>query len=104
MSHQYFPPRTEGSCTFMIFNPIVAYHPSSMLKSKAKPYKSSEGHPNMIEVNTLKTQRMINCQLFSEAYLQERRAEKFSHDTIGAEKQTMREWREAYPHLEDDVV
>src|SRR6266516_6277041 len=57
----------------------------------------------MIEVNALKTQHIINRQLFSEAYLQERRAEKFSHETMGAEKQTMREWREAYPDLEDDV-
>ncbi len=58
----------------------------------------------MIEVNALKTQHIINRQLFSETYLQERRAEKFSHDTIGAEKQTMREWREACPRLEDDVA
>jgi hypothetical protein len=58
----------------------------------------------MIEVNALKIQGMINRQLFSGAYLQERREEKFSHDTIGAEKQTMREWREAYPQLEDDVA
>ena len=57
----------------------------------------------MIEAIALKLQHIINRQLFSEAYLQERRAEKFSHDTISAEKQTIREWREAYLDLNDDA-
>ena len=57
----------------------------------------------MIEAYDLETLPLINRQLFSQAYLQERRVENFSQDTISAEKQTMREWREAYPHLEDDI-
>lgn len=57
----------------------------------------------MIEAYNLETLPLINRQLFSQAYLQERRGENFSHDTIRAEKQTVREWREAYPHLEDDI-
>ncbi|HEU5374047.1 MAG TPA: hypothetical protein VFV38_01280 [Ktedonobacteraceae bacterium] len=57
----------------------------------------------MTEMHALEMQSLNNHQLFSQAYLRERRGESFSHDTVGAEKQTMREWREAYPHLEDDI-
>jgi hypothetical protein len=56
----------------------------------------------MIETDKITTKRsIINQQLFSEAYLRELRAGKFPHDAVDVCLQIIREWREAYPDLED---
>ena len=44
---------------------------------------------------------IINQQLFSEAYLRELYTGKFSHEAVEVCRQIIREWREAYPNLED---
>ncbi len=56
----------------------------------------------MIETDKITTKRsIINQQLFSEAYLRELCAGKFSHEAVEVCRQIIREWREAYPNLED---
>jgi hypothetical protein len=56
----------------------------------------------MIEMDKITTKRsIINQQLFSEAYLRELRTGKFPQDAVEVCRQIIREWREAYPNLED---
>jgi hypothetical protein len=56
----------------------------------------------MIETEKITVKRStINQQLFSEAYLRELRLGKFSLDAVNVCLQIIREWREAYPSLED---
>ena len=56
----------------------------------------------MIETDKITTKRdIINQQLFSEAYLRELYAGKFPHEAVEVCRQIIREWREAYPNLED---
>jgi hypothetical protein len=56
----------------------------------------------MIETDKIISKRsIINQQLFSEAYLRELCSGKFSFDAAEVCLQIIREWREAYPSLED---
>ena len=56
----------------------------------------------MIETDKITTRRcIINQQLFSEAYLRELRTGKFPREAVEVCLQIIREWREAYPDLED---
>ncbi len=56
----------------------------------------------MLGTDKITTKRsIINQQLFSEAYLRELCSGKFSLDAANVCLQIIREWREAYPNLED---
>jgi hypothetical protein len=56
----------------------------------------------MIEIDKITSKRsIINQQLFSEAYLRELCSGKISLDAVDVSLQIIREWREAYPRLED---
>src|SRR3989442_1106144 len=58
---------------------------------------------DMIEAVKMKAKRsIINQQLFSEAYLRELISGKFPHDAVDVCLQIIREWREAYPDLQDE--
>ena len=57
----------------------------------------------MVEADKFTSKRwIINQQLFSEAYLRELRTGKFPQDAVDVSLQIIREWREAYPNLEDE--
>ena len=45
---------------------------------------------------------IVNQHLFSEAYLRELRTGKFPREAVDVCLQIIREWREAYPNLEDE--
>ncbi len=56
----------------------------------------------MIEADKVTNKRsIINQQLFSEAYLRELRAGKLPQEAVKVCLMIIREWREAYPNLED---
>ena len=74
----------------------------TLLLSKLNCTKK-KGAWDMIEANKTTTKRcVINQQLFSESYLRELYAGKFTHQAVEVCRQIIREWREAYPNLEDE--